>query len=113
LTSLKQETQQQLSATLAAEINGFAASGSFNAAFSEAQQNENDRAEVEINFYQAAGSGASASVTLNVKDILTRLNNFTTAAATIRFRSRRKLQLTTRSRFPCLPPLKMRISSLA
>jgi hypothetical protein len=80
LTSLRQETQQQLAATLAAEINGFAVAGSFNAAFSEAKQSGSERAEVEISFYQAAGSGITASITLSVNDILTRLTNFPTVA---------------------------------
>jgi N-acetylneuraminic acid mutarotase len=77
---LRQETQQQLASSLTGEINGLIAAGSFSAAFNTAQQTENDRAEVEISFYQAAGSGATASVTLDVNEILTRLSNFTAIA---------------------------------
>jgi len=76
LTSLKQQTQQQLASTLTAEINGLIGAGSFSGAFNTAQQSENDRAEVEISFYQAAGSGITSSITLDVNDILTRLKNF-------------------------------------
>jgi N-acetylneuraminic acid mutarotase len=81
LTSLRQETQQQLASTLTAEINGLLIGGaSFSAAFTTAQQSENDRAEVEISFYQAAGSGITASITLDVQEILNRLKNFPTFA---------------------------------
>jgi hypothetical protein len=76
LTCLRQETTSQLAASLTGEINGLVAAGSFSAALNTAKQSENDRAEVEISFYQAAGSGVTASITLNVDEILTRLRNF-------------------------------------
>jgi hypothetical protein len=76
LTSLRQETTQRLAATLTAEVNGFAAAGSFKGSLEVAKQSENDRSECEISFYQAAGSGVSASITLNVDEIMTRLKGF-------------------------------------
>jgi hypothetical protein len=56
LTSLRQETQQQLASTLTAEINGFVSAGAFSLAFNTAKQSENDRAEVErANFTPSEG----------------------------------------------------------
>ena len=76
LTSMKQETQQTLASSLAGEINGLFVEGSFRAAFNTAHDDQNERSEVEISFYQAAGSGVTAQITLNVDDIMTRLKNF-------------------------------------
>jgi hypothetical protein len=81
LTSLKTTSQTSLAATLAAEINGLIASAEFQASFQQKQSDATDRAEVEVNFYQAAGSGATASVTLDVPSILERLKNFPKIAA--------------------------------
>jgi hypothetical protein len=80
LTAKRQTTQQSLAVAVAADINGITAQGGFNAKFGTASQSEQDSAEVEVSFYQAAGSGATASVTLEVNEILQRLKNFPTIA---------------------------------
>jgi hypothetical protein len=76
LTAKRTATQQMLAVAVAADINGIVAGGGFNGKFTSASQNEQDSAEVEVSFYQAAGSGATASVTLEVNEILQRLKNF-------------------------------------
>src|SRR5258708_16288560 len=80
LTALRETTQQSLGVAAAAEINGLAAAGSFHGQFTQAQIDEKDRAEVQVSFYQAAGSGPTACVTVDVQSILERLKDFSTIA---------------------------------
>ena len=80
LTALRQTTQESLASTLSAEINGVVASGSFGAQFNQSHSDEKDLSDVEVSFYQASGSGPTASVTLDVQSILQRLKDFPTIA---------------------------------
>jgi len=50
LTSLRQETQQQLAGSLTGEINGIVAAGAFSAAFNTAHQDVSELADVEVSF---------------------------------------------------------------
>jgi hypothetical protein len=80
LTAIRETTTRSLAAALTADINSGVAGGTFNGVFKTASSDEHDRAEVEVNFYQASGSGPTAGVTLDVESIMGRLRDFPTIA---------------------------------
>jgi hypothetical protein len=80
LTSTRADFQSSLSATLAGEANGLLASGSFKAAFDQAQSDSSSHTEISVDFYQRAGIGDETSITLDVDSILDRLKNFPAVA---------------------------------
>lgn len=77
LTSVSEEEQSKLSASLNAEYNGLVASGSFKAAFNESMSKTGNRTEVAVFMSQAGGVGNQASFTgQDAVKILERLSSF-------------------------------------
>lgn len=77
ITSISEEHQQKLSASLSAAYNGLAAGGSFQANFSEAMQETHDHTEITVWMTQSGGVGGQASFTgPDATQILNRLSTF-------------------------------------
>lgn len=77
ITSVSEEHQSKLAASLHAEYNGLIASGSFQAAFNQAMSETNSRTEVTVFMSQAGGIGGQASFTgPDATKILQRLSDF-------------------------------------
>jgi len=77
VTSVSEAEQSKLSATLHAEYNGLAASGSFSASFNESMAKTNNHSEVTVFMSQAGGAGNQASFTgPDAAKILERLSSF-------------------------------------
>ncbi|SDP44804.1 hypothetical protein [Afipia sp. GAS231] len=77
ITSVSEEHQSSLSASLHAEYNGLVASGSFQASFNQAMRDTNNRTEVTVFMSQAGGIGGQASFTgPDATKILQRLSDF-------------------------------------
>jgi hypothetical protein len=80
ITSVDEEHQSKLAASLHGEYNGLLASGSFQAAFNTAMTETSNRTEVTVFMSQAGGMGAQASFTgPDATKILQRLNEFPTS----------------------------------
>jgi hypothetical protein len=77
ITSVSEDHQSSLSASLHAEYNGLAASGSFQAAFNQAMKDTSSRTEVTVFMSQAGGIGPETSFTgPDATRILDRLRDF-------------------------------------
>ncbi|MFE5624612.1 hypothetical protein ACFQ8S_21360 [Streptomyces virginiae] len=76
ITSVSTSTQSDLVATLHAEANGLVASGSFKAAFSQANKSSSSRAEHTAIMYQNAGSGVQISPIVEIGEVITRFKKF-------------------------------------
>ncbi len=77
ITSVSEEHQSSLSASLHAEYNGLVASGSFQASFNQAMKETDNRTEVTVFMSQAGGIGGQASFTgPDATKILQRLSEF-------------------------------------
>ncbi len=77
ITSVSEEHQSKLAASLHAEYNGLIASGSFQAAFNQAMSETNSRTEVTVFMSQAGGIGGQTSFTgPDATKILQRLSDF-------------------------------------
>jgi len=77
ITSVSEEHQSGLSASLHAEYNGLVASGSFEASFNQAMKETDNRTEVTVFMSQAGGIGGQASFTgPDATKILQRLSDF-------------------------------------
>jgi hypothetical protein len=81
ITSVSEEHQSKLSASLHAAYNGLATSGDFQAAFDTAMKETNGRTEVMVVMSQAGGIGGQASFTgPDATRILERLSQFPQSA---------------------------------
>jgi hypothetical protein len=78
ITSISTSKERDLASTLEAEFNGLAASGSFQGAFNQANQEESTRSEFNAVMYQRAGTGEEIAPTLRVDDVLSRVKKFPT-----------------------------------
>jgi hypothetical protein len=77
ITSVSEEHQSTLSASLHGEYNGLMASGSFQASFKQAMAETNSRTEVTVFMSQAGGIGGQVGFTgPDATKILQRLNEF-------------------------------------
>ena len=77
ITSVDEEHQSSLAASLHGEYNGLLASGSFQASFNTAMKETNNRTEVTVFMSQAGGIGGQASFTgPDAAKILDRLSQF-------------------------------------
>lgn len=77
ITSVSEEHQSKLSASLHAAYNGLTAAGSFEASFNQAMSETNSRTEVTVFMSQAGGIGEQASFTgPDATKILARLSQF-------------------------------------
>ncbi len=77
ITSASEEHQSKMAASLHAEYNGLAASGSFKASFDTAMKETQSRCEVTVFMSQAGGIGSQASFTgPDATRILERLSTF-------------------------------------
>jgi hypothetical protein len=77
ITSVDEEHQSSLAASLHGEYNGLFASGSFQASFNTAMKETNNRTEVTVFMSQAGGIGGQASFTgPDAAKILDRLSQF-------------------------------------
>ena len=77
ITSVSEQEQSKLAASLHAEYNGLTASGSFKASFNAAMEKTNNRSEVTVFMSQAGGIGSQTSFTgTEAVKILERLSAF-------------------------------------
>lgn len=77
MTSSKSATQQKIAASLHAELNGFAAGGSFSAALSTAQSDTSASTEIEIEINQTAGQGQQLQIPgSDAASVRAHMNNF-------------------------------------
>jgi hypothetical protein len=76
ITNESRATQMKLGASLAAEINGVCASGSFEAEFRMAQAKSVERTEFFASCYQAGGGAPEIAPTLTLEEILQRVRQF-------------------------------------
>jgi hypothetical protein len=82
ITSVSTSRQGELAATLQAEANGLVASGSFSAAFSQANTSSSTRSEHTATMYQKAGSGAQIAPTVQISEVIDRFKKFPEIAKT-------------------------------
>lgn len=81
ITSVSEEQQSKMAASLHAECNGLVGGGSFQAAFNTAMEKTNGRCEVTVFMSQAGGIGAQTSFTgPDTAKILERLSTFPQSA---------------------------------
>ncbi|MFY0563517.1 hypothetical protein ACN28E_06695 [Archangium lansingense] len=81
ITSVSEEHQSEMSASLHGEYNGIASSGSFKASFDKAMKETKSRSEVMVFMGQAGGIGKEASFTgPDAAKILERLSQFPQSA---------------------------------
>ena len=76
ITSVAVGKQVELAATLQAEANGLVASGSFSAAFSQANSSTTTRSEFTATMFQKAGSGAQIAPTVEISEVINRFKTF-------------------------------------
>lgn len=76
ITSVSSSRQVELAATLQAEGNGLVASGSFSAAFAQANSSTSSRSEFTATMFQKAGSGAQIAPTVQISEVIDRFKKF-------------------------------------
>jgi hypothetical protein len=76
ITSVSTGKQVELAATLQAEANGLVASGSFSAAFSQANSSSSTRSEFTATMFQKAGSGAQSAPAVQITEVIDRFKKF-------------------------------------
>ena len=82
ITSLSQDRETSLAASLHGAINGGIAAAEFSADMKAASSAKEEHTETSVTYYQASGLGAEIGATLKPEDVMLRLGNFPAAVAT-------------------------------
>jgi hypothetical protein len=78
ITSTDKSLQNSLSVQLAAEFNGLVTSGSFKAELAKSHTESTSQSEILVSYFQQAGKGATAEMTLDIEAVMQRARTFAT-----------------------------------
>jgi hypothetical protein len=76
ITSVSTTKQAELAATLEAEMNGLVTAGEFKAQYTQANSSASTKSEYHASMFQRAGSGAQASPTVEITEVIKRYKKF-------------------------------------
>jgi hypothetical protein len=81
ITSVSTTHQSSLAASLQAEANGLAVSGSFKASFNQGNSDSSTKSEFVATMFQMAGAGPSISPVAEIGDVIARFKSFPSIVA--------------------------------